>query len=331
MPDVPDVKASCEKDFECTVGLPEGEMPLDTALYHTVLDQIFAVRGGYIFKLNASSGSIISSSRYNGIAFPYSDLTWDSVNDRLWTCFWHDPLREVWPDQTYMRIFEINPADLSVVSDYGLITSGCDTTYGEYGNGPQAVLYAKGMLYVATMNGTGTGHRLAKYDPTNIPVGSTCNIIPAYRTYFPHIVYDSNQNEVWVNDVGGNRVYGETLGPLASIAPHEPFGFCLCTVNNDLYMACGTQYVIRQNTTTGVFSAIDTARANATPFRARFNAYDNMVYVPLYRDDRVAVIDPSSGDAVTIKTGFDSPIDCVFTPTKKWAVQQGNTGLLEIT
>lgn len=74
------------------------------------------------------------------------------------------------------------------------------------------------------------------------------------------------------------------------------------------------------------------------PYRIRYNSVNGLLYMACQSKDGVIIYNPSGGAILGIppmngvfKGGFDGPVDCVFTPTKQFAVQSGPTGLREIT
>ncbi len=76
-------------------------------------------------------------------------------------------------------------------------------------------------------------------------------------------------------------------------------------------------------------STIDLGNDNFRPLHARYNSVDELLYIPGGKSDSVAVLDPAD-DSLSIVTGFDSPLDVVFTDSKAFAVQSGLVGLKEI-
>lgn len=115
-----------------------------------------------------------------------------------------------------------------------------------------------------------------------------------------------------------------------------PFSAEYCALNGLVYAVCGNQYLVRVNS----FGAsdyttfnLDLVSSNCAPFRLRYNTYDGKLYIPCQNRNVVIVWNPALdtvGSAV-VKTGFDGPLDVVFTPTKSFAVQSGVVSLKEIT
>jgi hypothetical protein len=111
----------------------------------------------------------------------------------------------------------------------------------------------------------------------------------------------------------------------------NPYGICYCPSQNRLYMTNRGPSLIPFDVGTSLFMAsVSMGDGNALPYRVRYNPNDGLVYVPTLRSNNVVIVDPDSNAVVAIKSGFDSPLDVVFTPTRKFAVQQGSAGLKEI-
>lgn len=101
-------------------------------------------------------------------------------------------------------------------------------------------------------------------------------------------------------------------------------------VQQMLYVTRELQFIDIYNTS-GVFqSTVNTGRSGFNGVNIQLNPNDGLLYVAGGADNTVIVIDPST-NAVTIKTGYDLPWNFVFTPSAKFAVQQGATGLKLIT
>ena len=120
---------------------------------------------------------------------------------------------------------------------------------------------------------------------------------------------------------------------------------------NRAFLVCGNQYLLNPFHTSAWggppgdsdFNMYDLSNgavvtgaiAGIQPFRLRYrkSGGDHKIYIPCQNKDCVIVFNPATNTGV-VKTGFDSPIDVVFTdtifPGKAFAVQSGPTGLKEI-
>lgn len=73
-----------------------------------------------------------------------------------------------------------------------------------------------------------------------------------------------------------------------------------------------------------------TPMAGLKALRLRYRTSDGKLYIPCQNKDGVVVFDPMLSSLVW-KSGFESPVDVVFTATKAFAVQSSINGLKEIT
>lgn len=101
----------------------------------------------------------------------------------------------------------------------------------------------------------------------------------------------------------------------------------------------GTKWMIRVddwNTQTNTYIDLEAALAaggsvitGIKPIRLRYRSLDQKLYIPEQNQDGVIVFNPADLSAVW-KSGFESPVDIVFTPTRAFAVQSSGVGLKEI-
>jgi len=308
------------------------DMPLNAAIYDSGRDVIFAVRGGYVYKLNAATGALILCSRYT---FP----TWDTAGivlapnvDKLYCSYWHEPTAD--GTDPIQGIFKINPDTLVLENFY-------DTNFDiddDFGSGPCGMVYVNGFVYLIGRNQAGTNINAHKYNPLTDAIVSGINADGPTTTLESQIVVKASDSSLSVvrrqsvrNYAGAAFATNFTTANWAATG-ETGYGLAHDLVNDNYYVVCNTRNVLKiPATAAGAATVIDTGRADARPRRALWNSVDGKVYVPGGKDDTVIVIDPASADSITVKTGFDSPIDFVFTPTKKWAVQHSLVGLREVT
>jgi YVTN family beta-propeller protein len=111
-----------------------------------------------------------------------------------------------------------------------------------------------------------------------------------------------------------------------------PVGVCYCPSNDKVYCVEASSLVYYYSWAVNTpKTVINTGVATANPRRIKYNSNDGLIYVPGWASNSVIVIDPATNTVQSEKTGFYLPWDVVFTPTKKWAVQNSSQGLREIT
>jgi len=301
-------------------------MPFNNAVYDAGRDVIFAVRGGYIFRCNATTGAIIECSRFTVPDFDDTYVVYAPNVDKLYATYWHD--RQANNDAPVQGYFKINPDTFAV--EAFITTTGIDD---ELASGPFGVEYSAGFVWAIYQNNTAEAFSLQKLDPTSDTVLSTTSVDGPSTRLISQIAVKSSDGSLSMVRRTNVRNYSTvpalnfSTGSLARIG----FGLAHDLVNGQYYVVTATQFVEKcAASAAAVFADIDTGVTDATPRRARWNSIDGKVYIPGWKSDSVIVIDPAAADAVTIQTGFDSPYDMVFTPTKKWAVQHGNVGLKEV-
>lgn len=320
---------SCTKDFTVSVLSSTGDMPLDQAVYSATYDAIYAVRGGYLFKLNATTGALISSTKFSRVGFSYTNIAYDTAQEKLWMTLWHDPGIIEYAEDKNKMLYDFSPVDLSLTQSYSLITVGADTSYNDTGKGPSSILYNGGFLYVSSWGGS--SRTVNRYTANAVSFSNVLQI-GSLTGMWGDLAWDTDTSEIWSTRPDLNRIVGSVTGSLTSFGTQNPYGVCYCPSDNKLY-TCGCTELIYRITKADVSEWALTGRPNANPFHIRYNPYDGLIYCPQYYDDTVAVINPAASPlsaGITIQTGFDFPYDMVFTPTKKWAVQHGNVGLQEV-
>lgn len=317
-------------------------MPLNSASYDAARNKIYAVRGGYVLRFDGSTGVREASARYatsQKVCLGDESYCWyDSVLDVIWANIW----RGTWDANasiTDVALVKINPTTLAVVTEYSL-TSDIADSITEIAAGPRQIQTDGSNLYFSAV-GAGGGlssySAIYLYDANNIPASWLQN--GSYGGNRMWAQFDLANGVLYQCDVGNlRRVREVNKTTLATTGVQSAqlaigrfiYGICWSPSNSRIYACTKTRYIHKLEMG-GAQAAleIDTGRANATPHNIRYNANDGLIYCPLYSDNTVVVIDPST-DAVTVKTGFDSPWDCVFSTTKKWALQHGPQGLKEI-
>lgn len=339
----------CFKWFDCTVTPPIADMPLDTAIYHADLGYIVGVRGGYIFKFNSSTGLLLSAGRFANSAFQYGCVCYGHFTGKLYATGWHDPM---FNGAVNRRVYTITPATLAVDSAYDL-TPIMPGAYTGLGDGPRTIYCCniggadQLLIYNEDTNG-GTRRWMRVVPPL---VGSPSTWTSGNITTGGWAEMDLGSGSTfWLVDRGSRHITqrSATMVFLMDTA-NVPIGYSnqLSGLANPgglyLYASTNTQYMFPiPNDGSPVGPAIDLGSgvsATPNPYRVRWNGLaigsGAKLYVPGYKSDAIHVVDldshtPAQTSDVTVKTGFDCPIDVVFTGTKIWAVQHGINPLKEI-
>lgn len=326
---------------------PEVEdMPLNSAVYEPGRDKIYAVRGGYLFVFD-SDGVLEDSARVMAPEGWDTYISYDTTTDHLWMV-----MRESFgsTDENSFPIkwlLKINPDTLAVTrysfragaGGDGVVTNGDNWFSSQLG--PKGIICRAGKAFLLCFNEATQGQvsQVMGVDlTTNPPSETTSNLINLADGAWGDMWLEGT--DVWVssND-GSNGVFG-----FDAVTELDLTDFLQLDGNNDrpysvtrvpsggaLYVAQATQILLKgvPDAGGGTRSTVDLGRPNATPFHIKYASFNQRIYIPLYKDDTVAVLNPAD-DSFVIKTGFDTPVDVVFTDSKAFAVQHGSLGLKEI-
>lgn len=355
-------------------------MPLDQAVYVPATGShgefIAAVRGGYVFNFNASTGAKVSSVRFSPFSIYNATICYEPVNDRLVISYFGDPNADSLATaycSIHRLLYVLNPASFAQVSTYDPQRDNAQlpSFYWNFTSpfrGPYLVIALGNgeILCVAGLAGTTGLQNSAFIRDIGTGISRTYTAAPGNGEWITF------QEKTWavlkgvyayISAYGNTKPTAATILRLSdcSIPQYSPIPYpCVrcgplwaaadkTGVGGDYAPSSDTVYIVSRSPTifrmSGTYlentvnsdQELDTDKtditlpdADAMPFNVRFNAYDNMLYVPGYSNNKVYVIDAATDTLMATKTGFDSPWDAVFTPTKKFAVQHGSVGLKEI-
>lgn len=354
----------CTAEFTIAGAATTGDFPMDQAVYSATQDKIYGVRGGYIFEFNATTGAIIRSSRYAVPLFSDASIAYDTVNDKIFCSAWRDMAFANGGDTNFeiivaKKLYRIDPATLTVEASAEINGVGGFPGYislDQQQMGPHRILYYNGLIYCATYGNTNP--KLCTVDPSTLLVvtnGETLHWNYGFWLDFCIQPAGAEPLQVWM--VTPDRAVEPCASPALKYSSSNYFayvatdyaapysiiyGVCFNTDTGKMYGVPRSQTVVKwtpdlSGSPFADITFIDTgvANANATPYRIVHNPYDSLIYVPGYSSNNVVVINPTLNDVnpatgITTITGFDSPFDIVFTPTKVWAVQQGLVPLKEV-
>lgn len=328
-----------------------GETPLDDAVYVAATDKIYGMLGPHIIKFNATTGAKESINRIFSPAYGTCRICYHAPLNTLYVTLWNSPINQHFDPPVswaHRGIYPVNPVSLIVGAALNVTWSWFDDE--TWGSGPRAIMSAGGTyLYFASgYANTNSPVTLWRVNPLN--VADRAQAIDASSGGASGFNQHATDGvSIFVASPSSARIYKYNLslgGPEPCNIP-GPYQFIDNPVaveyspvgGGAVYVVCGTTNMFKvTGFTPDVISAIDistVAPATATrrPVRIRYRSSDQKLYLPCQNNNAILVWNPATdnpGDA-DWKTGFDSPIDVVFTPTKAWAVQNGIVGLKEIT
>lgn len=337
------MSTSCTKAFTINEG---GGVPYDDAVYSSAKDLIYAVRGPFAYMLDPTTGAQILRWTFNPYAAcGLSQIDYDDTNGF--------PVAITWNDEQYVLdaltgalcdkyFFYLDPDTLHVLSsprfDQALVT--IRNQYSKKAYGAHRIICDGGFGYGVGWIVNATATRPGPYKFRINPVGAAG--IGGFVEFggYSDCARDKTggRDYLWVTFQASNGLFSYNCAAYAmtldaATVDHTKMFYAVAvdSITGFVYVTDVLRYVYKFDTNGNFVSTIDTGRAAFNGLRIQYNATDGKLYAAGAGDNTVAVIDPASADAVTIKTGFDFPIDFVFTPTKSFAVQQGPQGLKEIT
>ncbi len=344
---------SCQKSLTINAAAATTELPIDNAILATSTvaggEFIWGVRGPYVFKINSTTGALISTAKVDNEMFGPTCIAYDTSADRLKIAGWNKPFPGITDDEagpnafnTYFRLYTVNPNTLLVDSSI-LLNTNLGLPNGDFctqmgvvsmkwiGAGAQQGLwgiyrtnqYSSLFRYVA---GTVYTRKYALSGCT----GEICNDIAwdgidsLYwsQSFFEDVqLYSMSSNGAFWN-------YSDSFN-LWSGDSSIPFGIEVSPSTGDIYV--GTQLgLIKRLNYSGGFTLVNTLNTGivGTIYKVRYNPYDGMLYCPIFGQDSIAVVDPSTNTLNgAVHTGYASPWDLVFSATKTWVIQGGNEGV----
>lgn len=333
-------------------------MGLDQAVYDPTTGKIFGCRSQWLYQFNATTGALENTVRAAPLSITPSSLTVIGANIYV-------GIRNGWQqlpiDQSNagfefttpptVDIFRVTAAGLVAQGALGLpaIDQGGGTLGDDEEQGYISLLTNGGNLYFW---GAFTG--IVKITNPLVPVGNY------HRTSWVFIqdwTYDSIHSAFWTCDSWAPNVwvldgdYWNTPNQTFNNGFIHPFfGLDYSSQFNKTYIVTGsaTLYMVPPTEIAQIFpltnnynfnlTTLSTGIVNSAPIRCKACPYlghpfTGKLLIPTWSGDSVLVWDMASDNAglMVVKSGFSSPIDIVYTPSKAFAVQTSTIGLKEVT
>lgn len=314
-------------------------MPLNAACYVPApIDKIFGVYGAYIYQFNATTGQREAGKILVGPCEPTGGICWHVASGSLYVSTWNSMANQYeFQAHPLVDIFPVNPVTLSIGAGLGWSTIYQDGGRMTWPAGPRALMDfgTSDIYFIGAFTGTGATW-LGKINP----------VTPLFQ---PQTV---DNLRFWCDQASsdGTKVYfvwsffSRVRNGFMNLAPDEdvtftevgvvmPVAIEHCFSDNKQYVVCGNNWMARINTWAPdnyTLFNLDTVNSGSDPFRIRYRSTDGRLYIPCMTNNGIIVWNPGT-DSGIFKSGFTSPIDVVFTPSKAFAVQGGPVGLREIT
>lgn len=336
-----------------TLNSASTDNPMDGAIYHPTRGSFFAVRAGYISEYSASLTLLQGPTKFASSVFGRSCIAYDSVNDRIWVGTNGD-----WaagylgdagganPAKSTVGLYRIVPTTLALEA---FIDPTTITTVGAWSSisGVYDVLVANGKLFATFGDYKGQNsiqHPTCAAFALNLPAYTLSwqslagGIAVGFNTQMAH----DSSNQLWINQDFDNYnnlfpAFGADTGSPGSSVNLSPTNGAHCAIafstvgGGAIYMVqMPNLSLAKYNFTTGnKISEPNLAGATigGMTSRIRFNANDNLLYIPCPAANNMIAFNPLTDTVSTIYSGLDSPHDAVFGVGIRVAIQQGPTGL----
>lgn len=340
---------TCSKAF--AIGDSQADMPLDQAVYTGAgRNCIYGVRGGYVYKFDVNGVKLASARYTGGECFGNASIAYDNVGDGLYCAFWNEGSNTgtVGATNRARGIWTINQTTLAGTFTDLTTLLGFSGTGTNVFDGPHQIVADAGYLYGAAYDSPTPHCILFELNLPALTVANHVHNVSSRVDSWYDLLPDFNLAAVW--EIGGGAWDGVTAYDLvggtfntSNLGISEGLvGMCQWTTSPFwLYAVNRTDVLVKiESANAGLFNLYDLSASDASlstmrPYRVRYNPVDGKVYIPDPVGNRVVVWTPAAalgGDSLSsVKTGFDTPFDVVFTAAKKFAVQQGAVGLKEIT
>lgn len=325
-------------------------MPYHEAFYLAATDKIYAVMENYIVKCNATTGAKEASAK---VCSPtYGPMRITGLGTSLYVAACNDFSLNRFNGAPYpttsKQIWTVNSTTLAatntlLLDDVWQVWMGGTTDF-EYScsRGPRAMCIDGGYIYFAYGGGSGSWSlfRINLTNPADNQITNSVN--PAGNQYQFCEVFDINAGNIFlpaprITALQWVDIQAPFLGNYFHIvAQPSTAPYCLTSCiyvpsNSCVYGVSGSDVMHKYDTVGAAMSTVNLGPVltNGYPNRLRLSPIDGKLYIPSQLEDSIIVWTPGAETGI-LKTGFDSPIDVVFTGTKAWAVQTAAIGLKEI-
>lgn len=343
---------ACRKTLTLSEAV-SGEVSLDNAVVGSFGGETFiwAVRGGRVFKFNATTGARISDSVFDSELLSNSAIAYDGGNEIVYATGYNRAWSQSSANFTNNYpswLYGINPDTLAVTSMVNMtLLSGWGTNaHGTVATcliGTQRMFYALNGLWGQWHVDSNTSpFRYVPSAPYIMGVGSLNNKTNGYsdvdwdgidRMFFADVWNQSlrayimtSNGAAWNFDASYNCwTENNTI----------PFGVAYDPGSTDIFLGLQNGTVKRvsynQGTSTIALVANIATGLSGAIFTMRYNPYDALIYGVSISEGKVFTVNPSDNSVAVKAATFTLPWEVVFTPTHNWLVTRGDVGIVELT
>lgn len=324
---------ACFKQLSIAKASVDEFTPLFSAVYVSSTGKILGSMENYIVEFNATTGAMIRAVK---AISPMNGPMWlGLINGAPWVSCYLDNTQMALTiaENPRRNIFKLDTSTLETIGS-GILTLTFVLPTPKSYCGPRYFLGIGSMLYTAVV--VGDYQQTMRVDTTNTLDFDT----GVNNTGYWLEMFCTNGTDIYIPDAGGNQIIwmdGTTMaqtdfsptGTYSPVATEWVSGSI-----NKPYAVCSDKYMLRvDNFPLGSNTVFDlealSGLSGIKPIRLRYHTGNKNLYIPCQAQDSIIVFD-TVAETATVKAGFSSPIDVVFTPTKIFAVQSSLVGLKEV-
>ena len=319
----------CVKSLTLSTAI--SDQPMDAACFDNNDGFIYAVRGGRIFRANATTGVIVGQSDYNNRLRSGASVCYDSGTDTLWAGGWNDPSSQravgnIIPTSSYFSprsLSKITPATLAVAQEYDL-----DTIFPALSILDSSQQFPSGVVELRSVGAFVLANIVAndggffnmicyqiRFDPSNIATFTTNNgaINCGQIAYVGPTIWvpDVSTPQIQEVDISADNTLGNTLATWAASGPpkttetffpiaveYSPDSAKLYMTSQDVAVPGNGQFIYTSTTVPVERAKIDLGRAGFQGVHIRrcpTGPATGLLFATGYGDNTVAVINPTAG------------------------------------
>lgn len=314
------------------------------AVYVPGIDKILAVSGPYVVKCNADTGARETAVRVASPVYGTMRIVYHAANAMVYVSTWACPANQnftAWPKR---EVWPVDPTTMTVGAALGI-----DAFMGQpilstqqAEAGPRWMVSEGNYIYLVYRNGSVAP--LRRFNPTNtadrIVSGSATNTTGLWTEQG-----SSDGTYLYMCDASAQRLKQAILATTlqndnCNLAPYTPISAVWCPTVSKPYATDGEGNMLRiDDIPTDSYTAFDLndngvvpgTLGTCDPVRIRYRSSDGHLYLACPTPNAVIDYNPNTDTGVIHSTGFNNPVDVVFTASKAFAVQDYSTGLKEIT
>ena len=327
-----------------------GDNGMDNAVFASGASAIIGIRGNRVFRCDPTSGAVLQQADLGNFG-RNGCVSYDSGTNKVFCAAWDSPgftARNATFTISNRNIYRINPATLAVeiTADIGTQFSiAAGNAMNEYGI--SAMDSGAGNIYcrwfqtgVGGVNRGNVGGTL-RFSAANMAtqVNENEGVIGGYaNVIYANVTSTGHDNALFPDQAGGPQAilsdYVSNTEVLISAAfPQNMLAVGFAPTQQHVFLSDIAQKIYIYSIAGALLATADTLQSAFNGLKIRYNSNDGKIYVAGGNSNFVAQIDPTNATptiangGIVMYSGFDCPVDLVFTGSVRFAVQAGSTPL----